>query len=59
MTPTELLDSALSIIESPSIKDWVERQRYIWLKIAAAALKNHPNVTKEGMAINILSEALG
>jgi hypothetical protein len=57
--PTSLLDAALAKVESDSVREWAEKQRAIWLKIAETYLGKAKEPKPESLAIVIAAEAIG
>jgi hypothetical protein len=57
--PTSLLDAALAQIESVSIREWANKQREIWLKIAAQYLGKAKEPKPETLKLVIVAEAIG
>jgi hypothetical protein len=58
-SPDTLLDAALAQIESASIREWAQKQRAIWLKIAERYLGKAKEPKPESFAVCIAAEAIG
>jgi hypothetical protein len=54
-----LFDAALAQVESVSIREWANKQRAIWLKIAEQYLGKAKEPKPESLAIMIAAEAIG
>jgi hypothetical protein len=54
-----LFDAALAQVESVSIREWANKQRAIWLKIAETYLGKAKEPKPESLAIVIAAEAIG
>ena len=60
MTAAELLDAALAQVESASIREWVQSQRDIWIRLVATRIAEDARDQKvERMQIAIICEAIG
>jgi hypothetical protein len=61
MTPETLFTTALTHVESASIRKWAEseRNRPIWLELATAALKKNPSSDPIRFATFIVLKAMG
>lgn len=59
-TPEQLLDAVLEGIDSVSIREWVQRQRDVWIKYGATPILNDAKSDKVSrLQILIISEAIG